>query len=112
MAAFATLVFFLASFLLGAFTVLIVGVAVIYHYLSLLYSTKTDTDARSTASSVPRGPGGQSLSGSGEHPALDGVSNDEKAVRAPPSPKTPSLIIYLFASTCTQSFCIKSEKLK
>lgn len=76
MAAFATLVFFLASFLLGAFTVLIVGVAVTYHYLSLLSSTKTDTNARSTASK-----GGQSLSGSCEHPALDGVSNDEKAVR-------------------------------
>lgn len=75
MAAFATLVFFLASFLLGAFTVLIVGVAVTYHYLSLLSSTKTDTNARSTASK-----GGQSLSGSGEHPALDGVSNDEKAL--------------------------------
>lgn len=75
MAAFASLVFFLASFLLGAFTVLIVGVGVIYHYLSLLNSTKTETESRSTASSTSA----RNLGSSGEQ-ALDGISTDEKAL--------------------------------
>lgn len=79
MAAFSTLIFFLASYLLGAFSVLIVGIAVIYHYLSLLQSSRADRPGRSE--DALRHGGGLRRSGeSAPGPSVESITTDEKVV--------------------------------